>query len=475
MSKSKNKNFLSEIESFFQKNSDSAIQAITRAIKAMKFTGRIPTLKTKHNASVKTSEKLVSLLLLPFFGCKDVSHLGTSPAGKWLKVGYNMLYRLLREDKIDWRKVMEHVSRRVGKYIDDNCEKAEGLPRCLVVDDSDEAKSGMKIEKIGKIYSHTIHKHILGFKLLLLGLVDGKTFTPLDFSLHGELGKKKGQGLTAKQRKARKTTEPGSGTPAANRHGEYFKKKTTMLLEMVRRAQKNGFKYDYLLIDSWFLSMEVVKTITGLKHHVLGMLKSNINAFTVGGEKLKTGQMVSKFKKSIMRCRKYRCHYIVVDTDMGGIPIRLFLCRRAKTDGWKALLTTNTTLSFTKAYEIYAMRWSIEICFKECKQYLNLEGCQAQYFNSQIAHVSICLMQYSLLSIVKRVSSYETLGGLFRDTNADTVEITLYERILLVLRDILEEFAEYIGFPNKEMVQKFLSDKEILEKIRNSNCLKLCS
>lgn len=50
---------------------------------------------------------------------------------------------------------------------------------------------------------------------------------------------------------------------------------------MVRRAQKNGFKYDYLLIDSWFLSMEVVKTITGLKHHVLGMLKSNINSFTV--------------------------------------------------------------------------------------------------------------------------------------------------------------------------------------------------
>ena len=145
MSKSKNKNFLSVIESFFQKNSDSAIQAITRAIKAMKFTGRIPTLKTKHNASVKTSEKLVSLLLLPFFGCKDVSHLGTSPAGKWLKVGYNMLYRLLREDKIDWRNVMEHVSRRVGKYIDDNCEKAEGLPRCLVVDDSAEKRIQVRL------------------------------------------------------------------------------------------------------------------------------------------------------------------------------------------------------------------------------------------------------------------------------------------------------------------------------------------
>ena len=34
---------------------------------------------------------------------------------------------------------------------------------------------------------------------------------------------------------------------------------------------------------------------------------------------------------------------------------------------------------------------------------------------------------------------------------ADTVEFTLYERILLVLKDILEEYTEFIGFPNKKM------------------------
>lgn len=98
-----------------------------------------------------------------------------------------------------------------------------------------------------------------------------------------------------------------------------------------------------------------------------------------------------KFTGRIPTLKTKRCHYIVVDTDMGGIPIRLFLCRRANTDGWKALLTTNTTLSFTKAYEIYAMRWSIEICFKECKQYLNLEGCQTQYFNSSVCSRPKCI------------------------------------------------------------------------------------
>ena len=37
----------------------------------------------------------------------------------------------------------------------------------------------------------------------------------------------------------------------------------------------------------------------------------------------------------------------------------------------------------------------------------------------------------------------------------------------------LKEFTEFIGFPNKELVQKFLSDKDLLMKIRNANCLRL--
>ena len=73
-------------------------------------------------------------------------------------------------------------------------------------------------------------------------------------------------------------------------------------------------------------------------------------------------------------------------------------------------------------------------------------------------------MQYSLLSLVKRGTTYETLGGLFRDTNADVLEVTLYERILLVMMDLLEEFTVFIEFPNRELVQKFLSDKELLMK-----------
>ena len=64
MSRCKNTNFFSEIETFFNKSGATAIQAMITALKAIKLTDRMPTLETRHNATMKTSEKLIVLLLL---------------------------------------------------------------------------------------------------------------------------------------------------------------------------------------------------------------------------------------------------------------------------------------------------------------------------------------------------------------------------------------------------------------------------
>ena len=67
MPRCKNTYFFSEIETFFKKDADNAIQAMINALKAIRLTGKIPTLETKCNARMKTNEKLAVLLLLPFF------------------------------------------------------------------------------------------------------------------------------------------------------------------------------------------------------------------------------------------------------------------------------------------------------------------------------------------------------------------------------------------------------------------------
>ena len=36
------------------------------------------------------------------------------------------------------------------------------------------------------------------------------------------------------------------------------------------------------------------------------------------------------------------------------------------------LLTTDTSMNFVKAFELYERRWGIEVIFKECRGYLGL-------------------------------------------------------------------------------------------------------
>ena len=47
---------------------------------------------------------------------------------------------------------------------------------------------------------------------------------------------------------------------------------------------------------------------------------------------------------------------------------------------------------------------------------LNLGKSQSNYFNAQVADTTICLMQYILLALYKRFESYETIGGIFRNS-----------------------------------------------------------
>lgn len=48
---------------------------------------------------------------------------------------------------------------------------------------------------------------------------------------------------------------------------------------------------------------------------------------------------------------------------------------------------------------------------------------------SQIASISLNILQYNLLSYVKRFESYETIGGLFREITAQTLELSVTEKI----------------------------------------------
>ncbi|MBS1437239.1 MAG: transposase [Bacteroides sp.] len=115
---------------------------------------------------------------------------------------------------------------------------------------------------------------------------------------------------------------------------------------------------------------------------------------------------------------------------MGEQPVRIFIIKYGRSTHWKVLLTTDTSMNFVRAFELYERRWGIEVIFKECRGYLGLGKCQSRSYNAQIADTTLCFMMYQMLSLAKRFSEYETLGALFRSERDRLQVLTLWSRTL---------------------------------------------
>ena len=83
--------------------------------------------------------------------------------------------------------------------------------------------------------------------------------------------------------------------------------------------------------------------------------------------------------------------------------------------------------------------------FRESKQYLQLGACQSRDFDAQIASTTITFMLYTLLSYLKRMGSYETMGELFRLTQQDICEKNLAERLWELFEELLAFIIDVIS------------------------------
>lgn len=399
------------------------------------------------NTGFSFGELISTLLILPIIGVDTVHGLVTDKGGEPAKCGKDSYYRILANQKIDWR---DFLARFVKQYLlkDELFTPCPDNVKCLIFDDTDLAKTGKTIEGISKIFNHVSRSFYLGFKLLVAGYWNGSVFVPIDFSLHRESKNSKLKyGLTAKQRRAQKNTPRCSATVAAKRFLELNKKKTDMLVNMFSRAVKRRIPVDYILMDTWFTSVPLINRLRGIseKTHIIGMYKYNSKVEI--GASIKT---ISKLKSSgcrPKRCRKFNYYYHHYIAKINGLDVSVFISKRGKNGRWHTLITTDTKLKFVKAIKIYGIRWSIEVFFKEAKQLFGLGKCQSTNFDVQIAQLTLTMVQYMLTSIRYRMEAYETIGGLFKDIKQDYVENKLNIRILAVVSlilDVLEKLTESI-------------------------------
>ena len=183
--------------------------------------------------------------------------------------------------------------------------------------------------------------------------------------------------------------------------------------------------------------------------------------------------MPELYQKNIKFSQKYKCYYIGLKVDYKGIVLNAFWVKMKGQNTWTMLVTTDKKLSFSTTMEYYQIRWAIEVFFKECKQNLGFNSCQSTDFDAQIASISICFMNYTILSLKKRFSSYETLGGLFRETKEVLLELTLVEKIKVFLIEIYIEIFADLGVDWEIFMTKIIKNEHsFLQSVKNSfDCL----
>lgn len=115
---------------------------------------------------------------------------------------------------------------------------------------------------------------------------------------------------------------------------------------------------------------------------------------------------------------------------------------------------------------IYSMRWAIEVCFAEMKGLLGLGKCQCRNFSTQIASVSLTMMQYNILSFIKRFEAYETIGGLFNQTVNGTIELSVTERIWDLILQIVTIIADLFSADEEDIIRMIANDNQKIAIIK---------
>lgn len=342
MLRHKGTTILSELNGFFT-SSEKAMCTIFRITSSLTLSGnKILGRASANNNTYQDQDKLILLLLFPFFKIKDAYHYKKSPLYNILSCGKDVFYRLLNDENIDWRSLNYGISKKLVGQTRNKTQPLEGevVPSCLIVDDTDLPKTGRCMELIGKIYSHVSHRSLLAFKGLFIAYHDGKSLFALDFSLHGEKGKNKKRpyGLSLSQGKKRYAKNRASGSQGKKRCEEYFTSKIKNMITMLRTAIGQGIRFDYLLVDSWFTCHELLVFIKTrrINCHLLGMIKMGKAKYHYNGKPLSARQIVDipRRSKKTKRSRATGFYHGEAIVMFKGIEVKPFFSKTSKRGKW---------------------------------------------------------------------------------------------------------------------------------------------
>ncbi|TSA32979.1 MAG: hypothetical protein D4R64_15095 [Porphyromonadaceae bacterium] len=172
-------------------------------------------------------------------------------------------------------------------------------------------------------------------------------------------------GLKPKQLKKQFHKDRPLNSAGAKRVLEADQKKTDVGMSMIRKAILRGVPFGYVLMDSWFVNGKMIRFILSLPggKHLLGMGKMNGTKYKFQDKESTAKELCDRLSRKKKEKRNLSLHMVCIQVNvfLQEVPVCLFFYRNTSKGPWHFLVSTNMELTPLKAYQLYAMRWNIEV------------------------------------------------------------------------------------------------------------------
>jgi len=403
---------------------------------------------------------LCALLVWPLLKAKSL-HCFCAELCQILAGKVSVLYDFLGREDVNWRGVAAELARRVYRGNDLGTRS-----QCaLVVDDTSQARAGRKVQGTSCYFDHTEGRTRKGHQVLHLGLAGEKGFLPIEAQI--VMGEK---GRIDKPKDKPFRDQRSAAARDMRRAGEHSKH--ALFRDMLRRAVRAGFRAAYVLGDAWFGCKENIACCLELELTALFQMKRGLLTYRYHGRDYTAHQLYGLVQRRLRpanRRARFKTASLVVslnlETDNGQparwVEVRLVFSapvRATSADTWVVFLCTNVALSDAKILEVYALRWSVEVYFKEIKQHLGFLKEQSGRYELACASVHLAALRYLLLFEAMLRAGQLTYGEI-RDRESGRLQTLTYAALLwqffrALIEGALEGLVRDLG---RKMVKKVLA------------------
>lgn len=439
---------------------------VATAFKELRIATLLDAGKIKKRTGHCVNRIVFDLFLIPFLMFSNVCFFVRAQYEKAAS-DKNRFYRFLENANYNWRQFQLNLAYRVHR----RSTQTSPAERFFVIDETIVEVRGKLIEMASYVYDHTVGKSVLGFEKLVLGLFDGHHFIPVGQRLCVSSRKPEAKSKATKYNKIPKSERITPNSPGARERAEATQSKLDKAFNLLKQAKNKGFKATTLLVDSWFcFNCFFIKILTQLELHLICQLKNmpRTNKYLYNGQAYSLKTLfagVAEPKLRMVKKHQFKQAIVTVSIPKSEIKLKIVFVQKPQQDKWYAFAATNTTLSAEAILSAYSKRWSIEVYFKNAKQYLNLGKEQMSNLDSIIASDALVMMRYAVLTYIaakNKARFYPTFDGLRDQNTKQCFGVKLLQFFLNQFNVLLKRVVQLIELDFKDQAISLLKQIENL-------------